>query len=106
MHSFSRLAGYSWPGNARELRNAVERALIFHEDGPFEVSPPPDMTERPAVETTTTDLMLERGLTLQEVERRYIAAALAQARSELGELAHRLGISRKTLWEKRRRYGL
>jgi DNA-binding NtrC family response regulator len=48
----------------------------------------------------------EQGLTLEEVERRYITAALSEARTELGELARRLGISRKTLWEKRRRYGL
>lgn len=104
--SFSRLQDYSWPGNARELRNAVERALIFHEDGPFEVTAPHEASVRQAGEGATSELTLERGLTLEEVERRYIAAALSQARSELGELAQRLGISRKTLWEKRRRYGL
>jgi DNA-binding NtrC family response regulator len=52
------------------------------------------------------DMTFELGLTLEEVERRYITATLSDGRSELGELAQRLGISRKTLWEKRRRYGL
>ena len=38
--SFAPLMDYGWPGNARELRNAVERALIFHEDGELVVHPP------------------------------------------------------------------
>ncbi len=104
--SFARLTEYSWPGNARELRNAVERALIFHEDEPFEVAPPREQPERTEGMLTSDDLTFEQGLTLEEVERRYITAALSEARMELGELAQRLGISRKTLWEKRRRYGL
>lgn len=106
VNSFARLAGYSWPGNARELRNAVERALIFHEDDPFEVAPPVQALDQTDGAPTSDDLKLEQGLTLDEVERRYITAALSEARTELGELAQRLGISRKTLWEKRRRYGL
>jgi DNA-binding NtrC family response regulator len=105
--SFSRLADYRWPGNARELRNAVERALIFHEEGePFEVSPPAQHREQPVATVTSEEVTFEQGLTLEEVERRYITAALSEARTELGELARRLGISRKTLWDKRRRYRL
>jgi two-component system response regulator AtoC len=106
IHSLARLTEYSWPGNARELRNAVERALIFHEGQSFEVAPPIEEPERTVGTLTTDDLTFEQGLTLHEVERRYITAALSEARTELGELARRLGISRKTLWEKRRRYGL
>lgn len=104
--SFARLAEYSWPGNARELRNAVERALIFHEDESFDVAPPIEEPNRTVGAATSDDLSFEPGLTLEEVERRYITAALSEAPTELGELARRLGISRKTLWEKRRRYGL
>jgi two-component system response regulator AtoC len=104
--SFARLTEHSWPGNARELRNAVERALIFHQDQSFEVAPPMEEPERTVAALTTDHVTFEQGLTLDEVERRYITAALSEARAELGELARRLGISRKTLWEKRRRYGL
>jgi two-component system, NtrC family, response regulator AtoC len=104
--SFSRLAEYSWPGNARELRNAVERALIFHEQDPFEVLPPAEPSARADQPGAGGGVTMDSGLTLEEVERRYIAAALSAARAELGQLAERLGISRKTLWEKRRRYGL
>lgn len=104
--SFAHLAEYSWPGNARELRNAVERALIFHEGERFQVDPPREPIDRDEGALSSNDLTFEQGLTLEEVERRYITAALSEARMELGALAQRLGISRKTLWEKRRRYGL
>jgi two-component system, NtrC family, response regulator AtoC len=96
------LKRYPWPGNARELRNAVERAMIFHVDGPLAVEPPP--TVEPL--DVHSGVFIAYGLTLDEVERRYLTAALAANHGELGELARRLGISRKTLWEKRKRYGL
>ncbi|MEW5928882.1 MAG: sigma-54 dependent transcriptional regulator [Gemmatimonadota bacterium] len=101
--SFARLAGYPWPGNARELRNAVERALVFHSGGPFEVLPP----ERPLEPCGEAGgITLPPGLTLDEVERRYLRFALERGQAELREVAESLGISRKTLWEKRRRFGL
>ena len=102
--SFDPLLDYAWPGNARELRNAVERALIFHEGGDFEVSPP---ARPPGAVNASRVVMVPRGLTLDEVERRYIEESLTEhPRRELGEAAEQLGISRKTLWEKRKRYGL
>jgi DNA-binding NtrC family response regulator len=100
--SLEALKHYAWPGNARELRNAVERAMIFHSDGPL-------LIETPRVSEPLdprAGVVLEYGLTLEEVERRYLEAMLAINVGELGELAKRLGISRKTLWEKRKRYGL
>jgi len=100
--SLEALKLYPWPGNARELRNAVERAMIFHVDGLMEVETP-QMSE-PLDERF--GVVLDYGLTLEEVELRYLKAMLAFNTGELGELARRLGISRKTLWEKRKRYGL
>ncbi len=101
--SFAALTDYPWPGNARELRNAVERALIFHAGGPLEVCPPAYQDE---LGPQAPGVTLEYGLTLEEVERRYLEATLASDGRELTEIASQLGISRKTLWEKRRRYGL
>jgi DNA-binding NtrC family response regulator len=102
--SFALLREYDWPGNARELRNAVERALIFYEAGPFQVLPPVAV---PAASTLGPEVVLEPGLTLEEVERRYLAAQLERTPdADLSTIARRLGISRKTLWERRRRYGL
>ena len=101
--SFARLAGYPWPGNARELRNAVERALVFHAGGAFEVLPPERPLEPRGVAGGIT---LAPGLTLDQVERGYLQFTLERGAGELREIAESLGISRKTLWEKRRRYGL
>jgi DNA-binding NtrC family response regulator len=98
------LRQYAWPGNVRELRNAVERSLIFHRDGPLDLRPPdPGSAALPQPEVVS----LELGLTLEEVERRYLDVALARhGDGHLERLAAELGIARKTLWEKRRRYGL
>lgn len=101
--SFARLDGYAWPGNVRELRNAIERALIFQDGDTFEVLPPEDPL---GPSSDGTGVAVPFGLTLEEVERRYLAATLEASPRELGETADQLGISRKTLWEKRKRYGL
>ncbi len=101
--SFAALLDHAWPGNARELRNAVERALIFHDGGPLVVP-------RPAVQGEVAGgaaLPMPLGLTMGEVERRYIEAALAaDPDADLAEVARLLGISRKTLWEKRKKWSL
>lgn len=82
-----------WPGNVRELRNVLERALI-EQDGD-EIDP-----RRPDVGGA------RRPRTLAEQEREHIRATLAFARGHQGRAAEILGISRKALWEKRKRYGL
>jgi len=83
---------YHWPGNLRQLRNVLERGLILPGDGPFEPRPPQDAEVVPR--------------SLEAVERRQIVRALRYTRGHQGRAAELLGISRKTLWEKRRRYGL
>ena len=99
------LRTYPWPGNSRELRNAVERALIFHEgQDPIVVRPP--ALDGLSAAGGGDGVPLELGLTLEEVERRYVAATLERSPGDLALVAERLGISRKTLWDKRRRYGL
>jgi DNA-binding NtrC family response regulator len=97
------LLAHSWPGNLRELKNAVERALIFHRSGPLHVLPQAD---NPAP-TPGSGTFLPWGLTLEVVERSYIAAMIERDPTvELGEIARQLGVSRKTLWQKRRRHGI
>lgn len=81
---------YSWPGNLRELRNVLERSLITQGSGPLDPPCPDRQAGRPE--------------TLEEMERRQILRALAYTRGHQGKAANLLGISRKTLWEKRRRY--
>jgi|DewCreStandDraft_5_1066085.scaffolds.fasta_scaffold09676_4 DNA-binding NtrC family response regulator len=101
--SVERLQRYSWPGNARELRNVVERSLIFADGPVLEVLAP---EENPETDGEVDGILLPRGLTLEEVERRYIAATLEEVGGNVALAAQRLGISRKVLWQRRRKLGL
>jgi DNA-binding NtrC family response regulator len=94
------LEAYDYPGNVRELRNLVERAVIS--------STPPEVTwnDLPAHVRDSASLGGPRKMTLEEMERSYIAEILDHTRGKKSRAAEILGISRKTLLEKRKRYGL
>ncbi len=109
---------YPWPGNIRELKNALERAAILCSGE--EVSPedlPDRVVEmRPNGLNTTnlstlqsaadaTALPLTGEGSLEDLEKRHIVQVL-QTASTLEEAAGILGINLSTLWRKRRRYGL
>jgi DNA-binding NtrC family response regulator len=83
---------HAWPGNLRQLRNVLERALVMGEGGALD--PPPEAGGE------------GRPRTLLEVEKEEIRRALAFSRGHQGRAAELLGISRKALWEKRKRYGI
>jgi two-component system, NtrC family, response regulator AtoC len=96
------LATYSWPGNVRELRNALERAVVFARGDTLE---PADFPENMRAAAGGTGLAA--GLrSLEEVEREVISATLEATRYRIARAADALGISRKTLLEKRKKYGL
>ena len=98
------LADYAWPGNVRELRHVVERAFGSAEGGALTLALLPDeILDAPAL---GADSALARRPTLEQVEQRYIISTLRAARGNQTEAARLLGISRKALWEKRKRYGL
>lgn len=86
------ITDHPWPGNLTQLRNVLERALILHQDGPLEPEPPQEGRDRPRP--------------LVEVEKAEIRRALAYTRGHQGRAAELLGISRKALWEKRKRHGI
>ncbi len=91
---------YSWPGNVRELRNAIERALVFSA-GPSLI--PEDFPES----VRAADSELGGALrSLNDMERDTIRATLEATRYKIGKSAQILGISRKTLLDKRKKYGL
>lgn len=87
------MGDYTWPGNLRQLRNLLEREMILHAHDVLDPDPPPDAVER-------------RPCSLQELEREHILKTLAYTRGRQGEAADILGISRKSLWEKRKRFGI
>jgi DNA-binding NtrC family response regulator len=94
------LTAYSWPGNVRELRNAIERALVFSGGATLI---PEDFPES----VRAADGELGGALrSLEEMERDAIRATLEATRYKIGKSAQILGISRKTLLDKRKKYGL
>jgi len=98
------LGDYAWPGNVRELRHAIDRAYQSSDGGTITLDHlPPEILEAPALQPPAA---LAQRPTLEDVERRYIAATLRDVRGNQTEAARILGISRKALWEKRKRYGL
>ncbi len=95
---------HPWRGNARELRNRVERAVALA-TGPWLM--PADLF--PELRTASTD-DAEQCLSLSAVrdaaEKRQIEYVLTETAGQLSEAARRLNISRTTLWEKMRRFGV
>jgi NtrC-family two-component system response regulator AlgB len=97
------LAAYPWPGNLRELRNAVERATIL---SPAAVAEPADLGLPAApADPARAAPALGGDVSLEEVEREHIARVVARAPS-FEAAARTLGIDSTTLQRKRKRYGL
>ena len=88
---------YSWPGNVRELENALERAVVV---GKGRQLKPADL---PFVVGAEEEVA---GLSLEDVERRYIAQVLASAKGHISNAAKVLRINRTTLYHKIKKYDL
>jgi len=97
------LRGYPWPGNVRELRSVVERAALFATGEEIEPSGlPVQVLEQPSTLWAGRD----RLASLKDVEQAYIRFVLERTGGSQTRAASVLGISRKALWEKRRRFGI
>ena len=92
---------YHWPGNVRELSNAIERAAILCEGN---LITPELLAIDHRVGSTGPAADLGDKLSLEEYFRVFVLEH--QDRMTETELANALGISRKTLWERRQRFGL
>jgi DNA-binding NtrC family response regulator len=97
------LEAYAWPGNVRELKNSIERALVFSADSILRPEHFPDHIRASASQTAGANAALR---SLEAVEREVIAATLEATHFKISKSAEILGISRKTLLEKRKKYGL
>lgn len=100
--ALSQLREYDWPGNLRELRNVIDRAVVLT-DGPLIGPETLRLFDRG---DAVLALARRESWTLEELERRYIAEVLQTTGSNYSRAAALLGINRKTLLEKRKRYGL
>jgi DNA-binding NtrC family response regulator len=93
------LKAYPFPGNVRELRNLVDRLVMLAEGDAI------TSQQLPHGLKATSEANSHRP-TLEQLERHYITEILEFTRGRKGKAAAILGISRKTLLEKRKRYGL
>lgn len=96
------LITHHWPGNVRELHNCVERACVLGENAQIDTA---DLFEN-AADQTPADELPTLDAFVANAERHYLAAVLSRFDGKTGLAAQALGISRKTLWEKCKRYGL
>jgi DNA-binding NtrC family response regulator len=96
------LQAYEFPGNARELANIIERAVIVARGARLEVGDLPGSLN----DAVKAKRNREARLTLAQLEATYIADMLEATRGNKTECARLLGISRKNLYEKIARYGL
>jgi DNA-binding NtrC family response regulator len=92
---------YQWPGNVRELSNAIERAAILCEG---DIITPDLLAIDHRVSGASSAADLKDKLSLEEYFRVFVLEHQDQMTET--ELAQALGISRKTLWERRQRFGL
>jgi DNA-binding NtrC family response regulator len=108
--AMSLLRRHAWRGNIRELENCIERAVILCNepvihpkdlllrDSAGELETVEERVAPPPMETKSRDaLILEEGLTLREMERKYIQASLERNGGNQSRAAAELGIDRKTL---------
>jgi NtrC-family two-component system response regulator AlgB len=96
------LVSYSWPGNIRELRNAVERAVVLSRGTMLRKEDLPDILFQ---STAPRNGNLSERSTLEQMEQEHIRRVLALAPT-LEDAAATLGICISTLWHKRKRYHL
>jgi DNA-binding NtrC family response regulator len=94
------LESYDWPGNVRELRNALEHALVIGEGDEIRAE------SLPAALQDAQPRATEDGATLEEIERRCLAQALIKTEFNRTRAARLLGITRRTLGYRLRKYGL
>ncbi|MCH8268904.1 MAG: sigma 54-interacting transcriptional regulator [Acidobacteria bacterium] len=101
------LQSYSWPGNVREIRNAIERAMILEDDSNLQVSNLPITLNRTEVPPISAGVEIpERGLSLEETAREMISRALSKTGGNQTHAARLLSITRDTLRYKMKKYEL
>ncbi len=106
---FDAMRRYDWPGNIRELRNVLERALLLSRDGeirPEDLHFQPRRSAGKAGAVTVPSAEGHAHLPLEEVERRHILATLEAHAGNVRKAAEVLGVPRSSLYQKLQRFGI
>jgi len=98
------LTEYDWPGNVRELENTIERAVVLSKGNGIDIE---DLMYH-GISASPSLLSLAGGnyRTLDEIEKEYVRAVLRAQYGNKSRTAKILGIDRKTLWAKIKKYGI
>ena len=94
-----KLTSHRWEGNIRELQHSIEKAVIMCDD---DVIKPEHLGLYIAENVTPSN----NNATLEEIERKAIAEAMLSCNGNLSLVAQKLGVTRQTLYNKIKRYGL
>ncbi|MBW1980657.1 MAG: sigma-54-dependent Fis family transcriptional regulator [Deltaproteobacteria bacterium] len=97
------LTSYAWPGNVRELEHTIERILILED---CEIIQPEHLPSFITQRQGEFQVFSEENFTLEEIEKRYIQFILRRTKGKRQQAARILGINRKTLAAKIKRYDL
>jgi DNA-binding NtrC family response regulator len=97
-HALEKLANHDWPGNVRELQHAVEKAVILSDS---DVLKPSDFMFASSARSSSSVEM-----TLDEMEKKMILECLKKCSNNLSMVALKLGITRQTLYNKMKKYGI
>jgi two-component system response regulator HydG len=104
--AMDRMLKYGWPGNVRELMNAIERAVVLARSEYLdEEDLPPVVKDEELKSQDVTPESVPGSPSLDEVEKATILKTLEASRGNKSETARRLGITRKTLHKKLKKYG-
>jgi DNA-binding NtrC family response regulator len=106
--ALAKLEGYDWPGNVRQLRNVVQRALLFRGEGL--VVPPGAIaledTRATFAGSGDDDTLYVRGLTLEDIEREAIRLSLRRNRGKRAAVVKELAIAKSTVMKRIGQWGL
>ena len=121
------ILSYAWPGNIRELRHAIERAMILSQSDMLEpsdlqldiasvITPKPSTSaplvladrslEPTPIVSTREDVSLTSELNLEQIEKHAIALALKKHRFNISHTAKELGLTRAALYRRMEKHGL
>lgn len=100
------LAAHPLPGNIRELENLIERGLILAEGTPLGPEHFPSLRRPELAQPIGLPEIPDEGVSMEELERRYILAALAKAGGNKSRAAALLGMTRRTLYSRMERHGM
>ncbi|MCJ7820401.1 MAG: sigma-54-dependent Fis family transcriptional regulator, partial [Bacteroidales bacterium] len=97
-HALEKLANHDWPGNVRELQHSIEKAVIMSEN--------PVLKPSDFVFTTSPARSYHEEMTIEKMERKMITDSLKRYGNNISIVSGKLGITRQTLYNKMKSYGL